>query len=138
VPPLTSPRSIFVCMREGIDPDTLKFKLEADFKSPGVPDDLVKMSFEHHETIRQDRLRSLIGQRDRVEPDRIQVPAFVPGAGKAGLQGTGPGPRPLIPVLPQPACSLIACSSPAWPLVPVVRVCAMLHVFAMLNVFVFR
>jgi len=83
VAPLASPRSVYVCLREGIDPDTLKFKDESYFKSPGVPADLVKMSFEHHESIRQDRLRSLVAQRDKVASDKLHVPAFVPGGGKS-------------------------------------------------------
>lgn len=80
---LTSPRSLHVCLKEGIDPATLTFNEEATFKTPGVPDDLVKMSFDHHESIRQDRLKSLVAQRDMVQPEKIVVPAFVPGGGKA-------------------------------------------------------
>ena len=64
---LASPRSVHVCLKEGIDPETLKFKEESTFKTPGIPDDLVKMSFDHHESIRQDRLKTLIGQRDKVQ-----------------------------------------------------------------------
>jgi hypothetical protein len=34
---LTSPRSVYVCLKEGIDPETLKFKDEGSFKTPGGP-----------------------------------------------------------------------------------------------------
>lgn len=82
VAPLESPRSLHVCLKEGIDPESLKFKEESTFKSPGVPDELVKMSFEHHEQLRLDRLRSLVGQRDRTPANQVHVPAFLPGGGK--------------------------------------------------------
>lgn len=74
---LTSPRSIVVCMREGIDPESLKFKKLETFDGPNVSEALAKMCYEHHEAIRQERLKALLEARESMDPNNVEVPAFL-------------------------------------------------------------
>ncbi|WIA18967.1 hypothetical protein OEZ85_003636 [Tetradesmus obliquus] len=62
----TSPKSIEACFRLGIDPLELAFKPQTAFKKPGESDELVNMRFQHHEQLRQERLKALLEERKKL------------------------------------------------------------------------
>lgn len=62
----TSPKSIEACFRLGIDPLELAFRPASAFNKAGESDELKQLRFEHHEQLRQERIKSLIEERKKL------------------------------------------------------------------------
>ncbi|GMH33873.1 hypothetical protein BSKO_01707 [Bryopsis sp. KO-2023] len=69
----TSPRSVEACFRLGIDPVELLYKPANVFQTPGEAPELAQFRFDHHEALRQERIKLLQQERQRlVEMDDPQ------------------------------------------------------------------
>jgi hypothetical protein len=55
-PYLNSPRSLDACDRQGVRPEELLFRPMQSFSEKGVPDEVVRMRWEHHESKRKEKL----------------------------------------------------------------------------------
>eukprot|EP00879_Flechtneria_rotunda_P017625 GHRR01018475.1.p1 GENE.GHRR01018475.1~~GHRR01018475.1.p1 ORF type:complete len:368 (+),score=150.24 GHRR01018475.1:315-1418(+) len=62
----TSPKSIEACFRLGIDPLELAYRPASAFKKPGESDELVNLRYQHHEQLRQERLKALVEERKKL------------------------------------------------------------------------
>eukprot|EP01018_Ginkgo_biloba_P028408 Gb_19339 [translate_table: standard] len=63
---LSSPRSIQACLHLGTDPSELVKKPLEAFAGKGLRKGLVKVRYEHHEALRQEKLHKLIEERERI------------------------------------------------------------------------
>jgi len=88
-PVLTSPRSIKVCLEHGIDPAMLVPKSLADFADPRLSHEHQRLKWEHHESVRQERLEVLNEARDALPEAPMTAIAMVPGV--AGASGRHDG-----------------------------------------------
>jgi hypothetical protein len=55
-PYLTSPRSLDACDRQGIRPEELLHRPSQSFFEKGIPDEVVKLRYEHYESRRKEKL----------------------------------------------------------------------------------
>ena len=58
-PFLTSPRSLDACERQGIRPEELLLRSLQSFADKGVPDEVVRMRWEHYDSRRKEKLSSV-------------------------------------------------------------------------------
>ncbi|KAF8064553.1 AVT1D [Scenedesmus sp. PABB004] len=90
----TSPRSIEACFRLGVDPLELAFRPASAFRRAGESEELAALRFQHHEQLRQERIKSLMEERKALlesgggggEPGH-----HAHGGGAGGRAGGAPG-----------------------------------------------
>ncbi|KAK9817058.1 hypothetical protein WJX72_008938 [[Myrmecia] bisecta] len=84
----TSPRSVEACLRLGLEPAELRYRSLESFQKENQLEELAQLAFKHCETIRQERLQSLLEERKHV----IEEEERNGGKNKlAGMAGGGGG-----------------------------------------------
>ena len=71
-PALNSPRSLEACRRQGIDPPELafvplkQFRKNLGVEAAALSGQILQLRFDHHEEKRQEKLRVLVEERQRI------------------------------------------------------------------------
>ena len=85
---LNSPRSVYVCMRNGVDPVNLLPKPLTAFEKPGQRPDLTESAKAHHETARVKKIDALLLERAEL-PVGFRPPRKTIVASPPDLKGEG-------------------------------------------------